>query len=806
MPRALSGQTRRISSSKKIPDIDTVISRKEPPSSELHKSVHPWFGRPAGEGERNRIIEAAIPLITARMPARGDRHGRVDSLRFLNRLFDWLESFTGDSYQDCWEASGADLNPKHWCPELAASAGRRQGIRLAVNALILLGVIRPSLEWIFANKQARFYRDWTELHDAEHWSRYFDFATREQAPERKLWGTATDLIRICLVNGLSIAQVRREHVLAYRSFLIDTGRSAGDLLAMWHYTRGAGLLAGEPDELRAIILAQPRTPTELIDRYDIKAPTVRKVLIAYITELSVSQDYGSLDASSRVLAFNFWKQIEEANPGIDTINLTAEQANQWKTWLKTAPKKDGNLRRDAFGIMGTVRSFYLDIAAWAHQDPAAWANWAVACPISIADVKGVTKQRKHRTAGMQARTRTLAPHLEALVIAAERRYQFAVELRDAARASKVNEPFTVQGDIYCRTATARQSKTTNNYVLKQGESTRLDTEGFVTKTFMTWTFIEVLRHTGVRVEEMIELTHLSIRQYRKPDGTVLPLLQIAPSKNDEERILPCSPELTSALARLIKFVSIDGRIPLCCRRDDHERTMSAPMPFLFQLREAGRSRVASYGTVRNWLAELAETIELKDTDGTPLHFTPHDFRRMFITDIVNAGFPIHLAAKLVGHNSIEVTRSYTAVYQKDVFEAYERFIQHRRASRPSAEYREPTEEEWDEFVEHFGRRKVALGDCHRPYGSDCVHEHACIRCDFLQVDPGQGNRLQEVRQNLQAQVDEAERNRWLGDVDQLRVTIQHADQKAEMLRRQLGEGPEIDLVHPIADLPMSLPH
>lgn len=105
---------------------------------------------------------------------------------------------------------------------------------------------------------------------------------------------------------------------------------------------------------------------------------------------------------------------------------------------------------------------------------------------------------------------------------------------------------------------------------------------------------------------------------------------------------------------------------------------------------------------------------LKDADGTSLHFTPHDFRRIFITDIVNAGFPIHLAAKMVGHNNIEVTRGYTAVYQKDVFEAYDRFIDNRRQARPSAEYREPTQAEWDEFVEHFGQRRIALGNCHRP--------------------------------------------------------------------------------------------
>ena len=67
--------------------------------------------------------------------------------------------------------------------------------------------------------------------------------------------------------------------------------------------------------------------------------------------------------------------------------------------------------------------------------------------------------------------------------------------------------------------------------------------------------------------------------------------------------------------------------------------MSAPLPHLIQIREGGRSRVINQCTIRKWLSELANNMALTDTDGTALHFTPHDFRRIFITDIVNAGFP-----------------------------------------------------------------------------------------------------------------------------------------------------------------------
>jgi hypothetical protein len=48
-------------------------------------------------------------------------------------------------------------------------------------------------------------------------------------------------------------------------------------------------------------------------------------------------------------------------------------------------------------------------------------------------------------------------------------------------------------------------------------------------------------------------------------------------------------------------------------------------------------------------------------------------------------------------------------------------------------------------LSHFGQRTIALGSCHRPYGSSSSHEHACIRCEFLKVDPQQAGRLGDIK-------------------------------------------------------------
>ncbi len=103
------------------------------------------------------------------------------------------------------------------------------------------------------------------------------------------------------------------------------------------------------------------------------------------------------------------------------------------------------------------------------------------------------------------------------------------------------------------------------------------------------------------------------------------------------------------------------------------------------------------------------------------------------------------------------------------------------AQRPAEEYRAPTREELTEFAEHFGRRRVELGDCVRPYGTGCSHEHACIRCDYLHVSAEQAGRLDTIQSDLQNRVDQAERQHWFGDVEQLRVTLDHLKAKKDQL-------------------------
>ncbi|MFI0453914.1 hypothetical protein [Actinomadura sp. 6N118] len=82
-------------------------------------------------------------------------------------------------------------------------------------------------------------------------------------------------------------------------------------------------------------------------------------------------------------------------------------------------------------------------------------------------------------------------------------------------------------------------------------------------------------------------------------------------------------------------------------------------------------------------------------------------------------------------------------------------------------------------------RKVALGSRHRPYGTPCQHEHACIRCPMLRLDPAQVPRLLQIEDNTRERLQEARQMQWLGEVAALEESLRHIaekKQKAERLR------------------------
>lgn len=712
-------------------------------------------------------------------------------------LLDWLAGFEGRTWQQRWIASGINDAGSGWTdliadPRLAPGRAGRLQLIAAAGELIMMEVIRPSYRWLYGFVSKRTFawfptrRDpagFTALAELGAATDNFTFADQKPAFQH--------LTRILIHNGGTLADITIEDCL--ESYRAQVGYS-GQQRTHWYRLLGqAGLLgAGAPPSIMAATRGGQRSVEELVDGYRVENTAVRDVLVDYLHERQAALDYTSLAALTSKLVLLFWRDLELHEPGIDTLHLSEQMARRWKDRLKTVvhgKQRVGQRREDPNAILIAVRSFYADINHWASEDPARWAHWAAPNPVSGRDLIGQNRQKHRARARMQQRTRELAPLLPGLVVAADRQRRHATQLLAAGRAAAGGEAFTVDDEQLVRVSIladpAKGGRGRPGLVWADDTSGRRRNLNFEEdKAFWGWALIEVLRHTGVRIEELTELTHRSFVAYTLPStGEVIPLLQITPSKTDKERLLVVSPELGEVLTTIIARVRAGHeQLPLVSRYDHAERLHSPPLPFLFQRIYGLANVMITPSAALSLLDRIVAASGLSYADGTSARFTPHDFRRIFATEAVASGLPVHIAAKLLGHESLNTTQGYVAVYDRDVIEHHRAFIARRRTLRPSQEYRDVTDVEWDEFLAHFDKRKVELGICGRAYATPCHHEHACLRCPLLRPDPAQLPRLTEIHANLLARLAEAHARGWAGEVDGLEVSLAAAEHKLEQMR------------------------
>jgi integrase len=551
-------------------------------------------------------------------------------------------------------------------------------------------------------------------------------------------------------KGGTLADITPGDVLEFLDLEAQArGTSVGATHLFYRTLHAMGVFEDDaPATLREARTAGQRTPEEMIDRYDLACRPIRDLLVEYLRERQPALDYTSLQSLANFLGGLFWSDLERHHPGIDSLHLSPEVAAGWKQRLRTVSKTtrspDGRKtqtlvpRINYRECLTPVRAFYLDLAHWAVEDPARWAAWVAPCPVGSEEINR-RKDKRHRKSRMDARTRERLPVLPTLVRAVDQHRKDAAALLEEARRTPPCATFTAAGKTLIRFAPPR-SAATKIWAEDPATGERRDLGREEDHAFWAFAIVEVLRATGIRIEELTELSHHSLIQYRLPStGQVVPLLQIAPSKTDSERLVVVSPELADMLSAIIRRMrGAGGSIPLVAAYDVRERVWSPRLPLLFQRRFGFEHRPIAAHTIRGMLHAAIEHAGIIDpTTGEPLRFTPHDFRRLFITEAVLGGLPPHIAQVIAGHRDINVTMGYKAIYPDEAIQSHLAFLARRGALRPTEEYRVPTDEEWQEFLGHFERRKVSLGTCGRAFGAACIHEHACVRCSLLWPDPNQ---------------------------------------------------------------------
>jgi site-specific recombinase XerD len=760
----------------------------------------PW---PRGDLSAASVDEIAA-LVEKVWPARPTSNQK--RRRSLRLLLDHLSRLPGRTWQQRWEA-GVFSDGSRRVAELNSGAHTASlGLKIAMS----LRVIHPSLRAMRANPLARYAEMFRQAQADPALDAYFQAVEARPVLRSLRMGAVFDVACALTVYGIRLAELTPEALLQYawqcrRHGLTYKNRGDRETFAgllAWQVLHEIGHFPpGTPQSIRAAGQAGQRSVEELVDVHSIANTEVRDLLVEYLRRRAPAISYGTLRSLATRLAGLFWRRIEQIAPGQPDLRIAPYVYDQWRASIRTC--EDGRPRKNVDSILLAVRSFYLDLHTWSVGEPERWAHWAVPSPVGPTDLVGSARRQRRARERSADRTRVRQPLLPILVAHVQDRYQHLRQLLGIAADAAPDTQITCDGRTYTRIWTREDQR----HVGTNGHArirVRAEATGEIINllraeetAFWEWAIVEVLRHTGIRVEELLELTQLSIRQYRRPSGETIGLLVIAPSKSDRERVIPMTADLFAVLAAILRRHTREGRpVPLVARYDPHDKVHSPSMPFLFQ-RQLGTTRtVLSHGVVIEMLQRRCTALAITHPPFAQVRFTPHDFRRLFATDLVNSGLPIHIGAALLGHLNLETTRGYVAVFEEDLIRHYQTFLDRRRTLRPAEEYRPATSTEWVEFGAHFDKRKVELGNCGRPYGTPCAHEHACIRCPMLHVNPAMLPRLDTIETDLLERRSRAEHEAWLGEIEGIDLTLSHLRGKREQTRRLTQASGPVELGMP----------
>lgn len=156
-------------------------------------------------------------------------------------------------------------------------------------------------------------------------------------------------------------------------------------------------------------------------------------------------------------------------------------------------------------------------------------------------------------------------------------------------------------------------------------------------------FLEMVYGCGLRISEAAGLSVTSISF----DGGTVKVF----GKGSKERIVPVYPLALETVARYLR----DGRPQLVKGAADQNALFLST-----------RGRPMSTNALRLVFNQA------KQAAGLPEHYTPHDLRHAFATDLLMGGADLRSVQELLGHSSLSTTQVYTHITPEHIAEVYAR--------------------------------------------------------------------------------------------------------------------------------------
>ena len=261
--------------------------------------------------------------------------------------------------------------------------------------------------------------------------------------------------------------------------------------------------------------------------------------------------------------------------------------------------------------------------------------------------------------------------------------------------------------------------------------------------------ITVLRHTGLRIGELLDLELDHLVDYG-PNGT---WLRVPLGKLNNERSVPVDNTALEALDDWLTHRPSQRARPH--PRDGH----LADFIFVEHGRRLGTARI------QRGLRDAVVAAGLTGPDGQPLRVVAHQLRHTWATELANAGMSMQALMTLLGHRSPEMTIRYARLASPTLKAAYDQAagkIARRIPIAPVGRPTTPDRVEW--LAAEMLKTRVAHGYCSRDLAAEaCTYANICETCPSFATTAEFAPALEAQLADIRHLRDDAEGRGWTSE-------------------------------------------
>lgn len=641
-----------------------------------------------------------------------DKKRRSTTRQGIRQMLAMVEGQPGATWQQRWYAADGDLllrkritTTSSKAPSLHARECRNRGLR----ALVVAGVIRPGIACTAFSQVIAVLRPAVEAMYPEDFERALSAASQvSQLTPRATVMLRTGLAAMVLFTGKPLVEITPPEWVAaeairsevYRSFgnrspaglsarsnaldadgAIVRGKSGFFEIITLHRGYSACVSANliAPDPYPAS--GKPRVPATLrmalkptftidflLDRYGNAIPPRVRAMVHQALLIEGSA-YDRSTLKGYVIRFNsFMRALTYCDPEHDSLQIDFSLANRALEHLQSSDallRPPGTKRVDVSGTLYSARTIWDICHDVVHQhNLEEFEDLLGAFPFSHSVLRQLSKnERRRREARIAAEVRRQVLHLDLIVQAAEQFLREADEIAHLAANTPLDGTFEHNGTTYRRSRRPRRQTGTGRMPISirvDGTNHYWDPHVAAFHKARTHVAMSVLRETGIRIEELVEVTIDAFQPM--PDGDrSFPVLHVVPSKMDRARTVGFAPELLTVILDFVKRTKrLYGQFPNSPRYDSLEETYIEPQPLLLFHFAHQQFTGVEPNLVRTWIQALGYRY---DDDINPSaikvgKIRPHGVRRMYATDLHDRGATLTAIQNQLGHANLHTTDVY----------------------------------------------------------------------------------------------------------------------------------------------------